>query len=264
MKFCPNCGAELKPEARFCAACGTPVAVSETPQAQPTPPPTNRVEEPVIEHAKEATHAFTEAITGKTNLVQRVIRIITKPKEEWIVIANEQPDTMKLIVGYVLILSLIPALSGFLKYGIFGYSFMGYTYRSMPMGIQTLLTGILSAIIGVYLLAWVIDLLASSFESEKNFGKSLQLAVYASTPQWIAGILILLSIKMNVLIMLISLYAIYLLMTGLPVLKHTPKDKVAGYTVLTIICMIGIGLILALLLTAILGIFFATGSLYGM
>lgn len=72
------------------------------------------------------------------------------------------------------------------------------------------------------------------------------------------------SIKMNVFIMLISLYAIYLLLTGLPVLKHTPKDKVTGYAVLTIICMIGIGLILALLLAAILGIFFATGSLYNM
>ena len=92
MKFCPNCGAELKPEAKFCAACGTPIAVSPPPaQQQQT---YYQPQEPVYEQAKEASNAFKEAISGNTNLVQRVINILTKPKEEWLVIANEQPNTM--------------------------------------------------------------------------------------------------------------------------------------------------------------------------
>ena len=139
---------------------------------------------------------------------------------------------------------------------------MGYTTRSIGSGIQTGLVQLLSAVIGVYLLAWVIDQLAPSFESEKNFGRSLQLAVYASTPQWVAGILLMFSTTMSMLVMLISLYAIYLFAVGLPVLKNTPKDKVVGYVALTIIAMILIGLLLALILGSILGLFFA-GSMLG-
>ncbi len=265
MKFCPNCGAELKAEAKFCAACGTPIAVNPPPPMQAAPPPPQpayQQQEPVYEQAREASSAFKDAVTGKTNLIQRVVNIITKPKQEWEVIATEQPNTMKLIGGYALILALIPALSAFIKYGIIGFSFMGYTSRSIASGIQTGLIQLLSAVIGVYLLAWVIDLLAPSFDSQKNFGRSLQLAVYASTPQWVAGILLLLSTTMSMLIMLISLYAIYLLAVGMPVLKGTPKDKVVGYVALTIIAMIAIGVVMALVIGGILGLFFV-GSYRG-
>ncbi|MFZ4549966.1 MAG: zinc ribbon domain-containing protein, partial [Bacteroidales bacterium] len=138
MKFCPNCGAELKPEAKFCAACGTPITFTPPPPVEPAPQQQTyyQQQEPVYGHAKEASNAFKEAISGNTNLVQRVINILTKPKEEWLVIANEQPNTMKLVGGYTLILALIPALSAFIKYGIIGFSFMGYTTRSMGSGIQ--------------------------------------------------------------------------------------------------------------------------------
>jgi hypothetical protein len=136
---------------------------------------------------------------------------------------------------------------------------MGYTTRSLGSGFQAGLVQLLSAVIGVYLLAWVIDMLAPSFESEKNFGRSLQLAVYASTPQWVAGILLLLSTSMSMLILLFGLYAIYLFAVGLPVLKNTPKDKIVGYVALTIIAMIVISLVLVLILGGIMALFFAGG-----
>ncbi|MFZ4707268.1 MAG: YIP1 family protein [Bacteroidales bacterium] len=259
MKFCPNCGAELKPEAKFCAACGTPIAITTPPPVQPMAQPQAYYQQQYLgyEQAKDATSAFRDAVTGNTNLMQRVIGIIIKPKQEWNVIAGEQPNVMKLIGGYALILALIPAVSAFIKYGIIGFSFMGYTSRSISSGIQTGLIQLLSAVIGVYLLAWVIDLLAPSFDSEKNFGRSLQLAVYSSTPQWVAGILLLLSTSMSMLIMLFGLYAIYLLAVGMPVLKRTPREKVVGYVIVTIIAMVVIALVMALIMAAIVGLFIA-------
>jgi len=258
MKFCPNCGTELKPEAKFCAACGTPIVAATPPPVQPSPQsqPAYQYQEPVYQQTHQAANAFTEAVSGKTNIIQRVIYIITKPKQEWHVIAGEQPNTMKLIGGYAFVLALIPAISGFIKYGIIGMTYMGYTTRSISSGIQVGLIQLLSAIIGVYLLAWVIDLLAPSFDSEKNFGRSLQLAVYANTPQWVAGILLLVSTKMSILIMLIGLYAIYLLAVGMPVIKSTPTQKVVGFVALTIIAMLVIGFLLALIFGAVLGMLF--------
>ena len=264
MKFCQNCGAVLKPEAKFCTACGTPVVAETPPPVEPTlePQPVYQPQEPIYEQAKEATTAFKEAIIGNTNIVQRVINIITKPKQEWLVIATEKPNSMRLIGGYALILALIPALSAFIKYGIIGSSFMGFVTRNIGYGFYQGLISLLTALIGVYLLAWVIDLLGPSFESQKNFGRSLQLAVYSYTPQWLAGILLLFSTTLSMLIIVIGLYAIYLLAIGLPVLKDTPKDKVIGYVALTIIAMIVIGLVLALILGSIFGLFFP-GSMGG-
>jgi hypothetical protein len=258
MKFCPNCGAKLEQEVKFCAACGTSIV-----SAPPSPvQPVNQQDqgylqqEPVYQQTREAANAFTEAIQGKTNLIQRAINIITKPKEEWLVVSQEQPNTIKLIGGYAFVLALIPAISAFVKYGVIGVSIMGYESQSISGGIQTALIQLLSAIIGVYLLAWVIDSLAPSFNSQRNFGRSLQLAVYSATPQWLAGILLLFSVTASVLIMLIGLYAIYLLAVGMPVLKGTPQEKVVGYVALTIIAMIGISFLLALILGAVLGLFF--------
>jgi len=258
MKFCPNCGTKLELESKFCPACGVPIASVHPPFAEPSIPSPQipRQQDPIYQQTREAAHSFSEAISGKTNLILRVINILSRPAQEWYVVAKEQPNTMRLIGGYAFVLALIPAISGFIKYGILGVSFMGFANQSIAAGIQTGLVQLFSAIIGVCLLALVIDILAPSFDSEKNFGRSLQLAVYASTPKWIAGILLLLSVKMTPLIFLVSLYAIYLLATGIPVLKKTPKDKVAGYVAVTIVVMIAISILLALILTVFLGLFF--------
>jgi len=262
MKFCPTCGAELKPEAKFCAACGTQLAATPPPAQPAPPPPTYQQQEPVYEHAREAKAAFTEAISGNTNLVQRVINIITKPKEEWPVINAEQPSVFKLIFGYALILALIPAIASFIATGVIGTSFMGYTYRSVSGGIMQALIQLFSAVIGVYVLAFVIDLLAPSFDSQKNMGKSLQLAVYSSTAQWVAGILLMIPV-LKWFSFLIGLYAIYLMAIGMPVLKGTPKEKVVGYVALSIVAMILINIVILAILGAIFGLLFF-GSMKGL
>ena len=259
MKFCQNCGARLESESKFCVACGTPVTVISPTPVEPTIhlPKSSQQEEPIYQHTREAANSFTEAISGKTNLIQRVINIITKPKQEWQVVATEEPNAINLIGGYALILALIPAVAGFIKYGIIGVSFMGTFSQSISAGIQTAIIQLFSAIIGVYLLAWAIEILAPTFDSTKNFGRSLQLAVYSSTVQWVAGILLLVSNSAGRLIMLIGLYAIYLLAVGMPVLKNTPQEKVVGYVALTIVAMIVISLVMALVLGSIMGVFFA-------
>ena len=266
MKFCPNCGEELKPEAKFCTACGTSVASSTPPPEMPDPPsqpayqqpqPAYQPQEPEYEQAREATSAFKDAITGKTNIVQRVINILTKPKQEWIVINAEQPNKKKLIGGYAFILALIPALAIFIAYWILGSSFTAFSYQSFSAGLIQGIAQFLSAVTGVYLLTYIIDLLGPSFDSGKNFGKSMQLAVYSSTSLWVAGILLIIPGIGSFAFILGFIYAIYLMATGMPVLKGTPKDKVTGYLALSLISMFVIGLVLTKIFIAILGIFFA-------
>jgi len=261
MTLCPRCGSELKEGTRFCASCGFQVISMQqgsNPSQSPESQSSYQLQQPVSDQAKRASDAFADAISGKTNLVQRALNIITNPKQEWEVINSERPETIKLIAGYALILAMIPAIASFLAYGMIGISFFGSTYRNISSGLLQGISQLLAAVIGVYLLAWVIDLIAPSFESEKNMGKSLQLAVYSSTAQWVAGIFLLIP-GLRWLSILGGLYAIYLLATGLPVLKKTPQDKVTSYVVVTILAMLVIGFVLALIFVTTLGVFF-TGS----
>ncbi len=249
MKFCTSCGAELKPEAKFCAACGTPiVAVTPTPvqPAPPTPPPpVYQQQEPVYNQARDAGNAFTEAVTGKTNLIQRVINIIVKPKEEWLVIANEKPDKMKLLLGYVLILALIPAIVTFINFGFLN-SYMTITYA-----IVQAVVSFISTIVVVFLTAFIVDALATSFESEKNFDRSFQFVCYAYTPGWIASILGIVP-GLNIIASLAGFaYMIYLFIIGLPILKKTPSEKATGYAIISIIVLIAIYFIVGAILALI-------------
>lgn len=218
MKFCPKCGAELKEGAKFCPTCGFQIPVEQSTQ---TPPP------PVFE-PQAAVNAFTDTFKGNTNIVQRVINILTKPKQEWQVISTETPDKAKLIFGYVLILALIPVIITFIS-----YSFIIGNFSIGTSIIFALISLIISLSI-VFFISFIVDALAPSFESEKNFDRSFQLLSYSFTPMWIISIFYL--IPENIIFRLSQLLGFslvtYLLITGLPLIKKTSPAKATGYGVL--------------------------------
>ena len=188
---------------------------------------------------------------------------MSNPKQEWLVIGKEKPNVGNLIFGYTLVLTLIPAISTFLAYGFIGVDQMGTSFRNIPAGLIQAFTQLISSVIGVYLFAWLVDILAGSFGSEKNFGRSLQLAVYSTTAQWLAGIFLLFD-GTRWLSYLASLYAIYLLITGLPVIKRTPPNMVAGYVIVTLICVLLISFVISFIILSIFGLLFASRAIMGM
>lgn len=255
MNYCPQCHTELKPDSKFCTSCGSSIAPSASDPQQATHLSSSqsgyKFKEPDF---KQASHDFTAALSGKTNLIDRVKNILMNPKLEWSVVFAEQPNTMKILFGYVIILALIPTIAAIIGYDLVGNIIKGNTLYSWPMAFQTGIIQFLSAIIGVFLTAWIVDLLASSFESEKNFGRSFQLVAYSYTPFWIVGIILLVP-SLSIVMTLAMLYGFYLLFTGLPVLKHVPLNKVIGYAIITFICIIIISIIITTFLEAIFGMF---------
>jgi hypothetical protein len=65
----------------------------------------------------------------------------------------------------------------------------------------------------------------------------MKVAVYANTPNWIASILFIFP-SLSPIVMIASLYSLYLLYLGLPVLMETPKEKVVAYIIVVIIVSI--------------------------
>ncbi|MGB2789428.1 MAG: YIP1 family protein, partial [Dokdonella sp.] len=91
-------------------------------------------------------------------LMARVKAILITPKTEWPVIAAEPETVAGLYKNYILILAAIPAVFGFIKGSIIGFSLFGITARTpMVSGIIGMLVTYGLTLVIVYVLALIID-----------------------------------------------------------------------------------------------------------
>ena len=187
-------------------------------------------------------------------LKDRVIRIITKPKDEWPVIEAEATSVGKLYREYIVFLAAIPALAGFIGMSLVGISMpiIGTIRIGIVRGLANAIVSYVLTLVGVYVSAVVIDKLAPSFESRQDQLQALKLVTYASTPVWIGGVLNIIP-ALAVLAVIIALYAIYLFYLGLPVLMKTPPAKVIPYMAVAAVVIIVVSFVVGILSTAITG-----------
>ncbi|HVE62103.1 MAG TPA: Yip1 family protein [Chitinophagaceae bacterium] len=185
------------------------------------------------------------------NLIDRVKNIITKPNTEWDVIDAEQTDSGKIITGYVLPLAGAAALAAFIGYAFIGVNYFGFRVKGVNWGLYQALTVFIGAIVSVFITSFIVDALAPSFGSEKNYVKSLKLVAYSYTPAWIGGLLAIFPV-IGIVGALFGIYGLYLMYIGMPKLKKTPADKHVGYFVVTLIVTIIVYLVIGWILTRIL------------
>lgn len=181
------------------------------------------------------------------NIVQRAKNIIVAPKTEWAVIDAENLPVNRIINGYVLPLLVIAALAAFIGYGFVGFSYGPYRLAGINWGIYQAITVLVGGLLSVFLTAGVLDLLAPTFESEKNFQRSVQLVAFSFTPAWVGSFLAIIP-ALALIGSLFGLYGLYLLYIGLPRLKRTPPDKATAYFIIAIVVTIVIYLLLGWLL----------------
>ena len=185
------------------------------------------------------------------NLIERAKNILISPAKEWDVIAGEEPDVNKIFTGYVIPLAGAAAVAAFIGYGLIGFNMLGYRMGGIDWGLYQALVSFIVSVCSVFLTAFVIDALAPSFGSEKNFGRSFQLVAYSYTAGWIGGLFQILPV-IAFLGTILSLYGLYILYIGMPKLKYTPADKHIGYFVVTLIVLIAVYIVVGLILAAIM------------
>ena len=167
------------------------------------------------------------------NLVARAKAILMTPKQEWAVIDGEPLNVAALLTGYVIPLVLIGSIARFIGFSVLG----GYFARSMGSGITIAIVSFILAIVGVFVLAWVINALAPSFGAKQDMPQAIKLAAYSMTASWVAGIFYLLP-ALAILALIGALYSLYLFYVGLPILMKSPEDKTTGYAVAVIVACI--------------------------
>jgi hypothetical protein len=195
---------------------------------------------------------------GGGGMIGRVQRLILKPKEEWTAIDTEPGTAREIFMRWAVPLAAIGPVCSFIGGQVFGIG--AYLVHFRPPLIPSLILALVTygmALAGTWILALIIDALAPSFASVKNFNQAMKVAAYSYTAAWICGILQLIP-AVGIIGGLLGLYSFYLLWVGLPILMKTPADKAPGYVIVTIVVafvvylIIGfvVGLISASLFTA--------------
>ena len=194
------------------------------------------------------------------NLVDRVKNILLSPKTEWPVIEQEQTDVKTLYLGYIMILAAIPAIATIISSLLIG-GMVGAVAGRAGLGagmtggfaIGHALVSYIITLVVIFVVALIVDALAPTFGGTKSQINALKLVAYSATAGWIASIATIIPILGWIVAIIGSLYGIYLLYLGLPVLMKCPQDKAVVYLVVVVIVYLVLSWILSAILLA--GIF---------
>ena len=159
------------------------------------------------------------------NIIDRVKNILLTPKTEWEVIDGETATPVSLITSYVLPLAAVGSIGGILGFFIFG------GLAGVAFAIGTAIIGLVITAVLFFVLSYIVDALASSFDSEKNLSKSAQLVAYSGTAGAVGGLLSFIPIIGWLIGLAAWGYGAYLMYLGIGTLKKTPEDKKIIYVI---------------------------------
>lgn len=190
------------------------------------------------------------------SIVDRAKAIILTPKDEWARIAAETTPQGDILRGYVLPLAAIGPVASLIGWQVFGYGVLGFSWKpGIVWSLSTAIVSFVMAIVSVFVLAFIADLLAPKFDGQSNKAQAFKLVAYSYTASWLAGIFGL--IPSLAFFSLLGLYSLYLLYTGATPLMKVPQDKAVGYTAVTILCAIVLAIIVTPITAAITGLWTA-------
>lgn len=173
------------------------------------------------------------------NIVSRAKGLLSQPQVEWNVVAAEPASVGGLFTGYVVPLSAIPAIAGFIGAALI----IGGAVGVVPL----LMGGVLSyvlGLVGVFVLGKIIEFLAPMFGAPQDGLAAMKLAAYAPTASWVAGIFLLLPIVGALLALIGALYSIYLFYLGAPIVARVPKEKAVVFTIAVFVVALVVNLLI--------------------
>ena len=184
----------------------------------------------------------------------RIKAILSSPQTEWPVIATEPATVGGLFRHYICIVAALPVIAQFIKGSLIGYGGFGmHLHTPIGMGVLGMIVQYVLTLVLAYVMALIIDALASSFGGTKNPVQALKTVAYAWTAGWVAGIAVIVPWIGWLVAIAGAIYGIYLLYLGLPHTMRCPADKAGGYTAVAVIIAIVLSWIVGMVVGGIIG-----------
>jgi hypothetical protein len=166
----------------------------------------------------------------------RVRGLLLNPKSEWQQVARERTTAGRLFARYTTPLAVIAVLAALLRFWL-------STRVSLPGALLIIALTFSFEVIGVCVVALIINSLASFFRGEHSQGQALKVATYAFTPLWLSCVFIPFPSVSLAAQFLGGVYHTYLLYLGLKVLMKSPSDRALGYATTVVLCSILLGIV---------------------
>ena len=187
--------------------------------------------------------------------IQHIIGLFTDPTREWEKIRQRYQSGSGSPVGHVLILALIPAISGYIGTTQVGWRIgVGEPIRiTGDSAISIAIIYYIALLVGIFSIGWVIHLLGKAYEVVKPLPLCIALAAYTATPLFLIGVMQVYPVLwLNMLMGLPALaYTVYLLYSGLPVMMEISAER--GFLYSSAVMAVGLVALVAMLaMTALL------------
>jgi len=173
------------------------------------------------------------------DIVARAKGLLLDPRKEWAIIASEPADMADLFKNYVIILAGLSSIAGLLGTLMMSLGVMGFG--------GVLISGILGfvlALVGVFVLAKIIEFLAPRFGAQGGSSAALRLAVYAPTASWVGGMFMVIPWIGWIPALAGGVYSLYLFYIGTPTVMRIAPDRVMGFAVSVVVVAILVNIVI--------------------
>lgn len=189
---------------------------------------------------------------GSTGMIERIKRLILSPAAEWPAIEAEPMTAKGIFMTWVVPLAAIGPIAGLIGAQLFGYSFLGVTYRPSILGsIEVALIRYVSSLIGIFVLALVIDALAPNFGATRNPVSAMKVAAFSAVAALVVGVVQILPAL--AILGLLGFYSLYLMWVGLPLLMKPPADKAVSYYAVTLVVCVVVAIVVGAVTSTLTG-----------
>jgi len=187
--------------------------------------------------------------------IQHIIGLLSDPTRQWEKIREQYQSGSGNPVGHVLILALIPAVSGYIGTTQVGWRIgVGEPIRiTGDSAMSIAIIYYIALLVGIFSVGWVIHLLGKAYEVQKPLPLCIALAAYTATPLFLIGLMQGYPVLwLNMLMGLPALaYTVYLLYSGLPIMMEIPTER--GFLYSSAVLAVGLVALVAMLaMTALL------------
>ena len=187
--------------------------------------------------------------------IQHIIGLLTDPTRQWEKIREQYQSGSGNPVGHVLILALIPAISGYIGTTQVGWRIgVGEPIRiTGDSAMSIAIIYYIALLVGIFSVGWVIHLLGKAYQVQKPLPLCIALAAYTATPLFLIGLMQVYPVLwLNMLMGLPALaYTVYLLYSGLPIMMEIPAER--GFLYSSAVLAVGLVALVAMLaMTALL------------